>query len=136
MSERRDDELERELNALARELDGFRVGPPPRALLEQTLARAKQELRARVAERRLPLGFRRELARIAALAAPPLALVLAWNAYLLPRLPGVLDHWLPTPLANGLAFAYAGGALVCLALAAGFLPIAAHHGARLRAREA
>jgi len=43
---------------------------------------------------------------------------------------------LPTPIANGLAFAYAGGALVWLTLAAGFLPIAAHQRARLRAREA
>jgi hypothetical protein len=136
MSRLPDDELERELNALARELDGFRVGAPPRALLERTLADARRELRARVAERRVPAGFRRELAKVAVLAAPALALVLAWNAYLLPRLPGVLDHWLPTPLANGLAFAYAGGALVCLALAAGCLPIAAHQRARLRAREA
>ena len=137
MSESHDDELQRELNALSRELDGFRVGAPPRALLEQTLARAKRELRAQSgAERRLPVGFRRELARIAVLATPPLALVLAWNAYLLPRLPGVLERWLPTPLANGIAFAYAGGALLCLALAAGSLPIAAHQRARLRAREA
>jgi hypothetical protein len=136
MSQRPNDELERELSALARELDGFRVGAPPRALLEQTLARAKRELRARVAERRLPAGFRRELARVAALAAPALALVVAWNVYALPRLPGLLDHWLPTPLANGLALGYAGAALVCLALAAGFLPIAAHQRARWRAREA
>jgi hypothetical protein len=136
MSELRDDELRRELTALSRQLDRFRVGAPPRALLETTLARATQELRAQVAARRLPAGFRRELLRIAIAAAPPLAIVLAWNAYLLPRLAGALDQWLPAPIANGLAFAYAGGALVWLALAAGLLPIAANHRARLRAREA
>lgn len=136
MSEPRGDDLQRELTALSRELDAFRVGAPPRALLEVTLARATLELRAQVAARRLPTGFRRELFRIAIAAAPPLAVVLAWNAYLLPRLAGVLDQWLPAPLANGLAFGYAGGALVWLALAAGLLPIAANHRARLRAREA
>jgi hypothetical protein len=136
MSELRDDDLKRELTALSRELDGFRVGAPPRALLERTLARATQELRAQLAARRVPVGFRRELLKIAIAAAPPLALVLGWNAYLLPRLAGVLDQWLPAQLANGLAFAYTGGALLWLALAAGSLPIAAHQRARLRAREA
>jgi hypothetical protein len=136
MSELRDDELQRELTALSRQLDSFRAPTPPRALLEQTLARATQELRAQVAARRLPVGFRRELLRIAVAATPPLAVVLGWNAYLLPRLAGVLDQWLPAPIANGLAFAYASGALVWLGLAAGFLPIAAHQRARLRALEA
>ena len=136
MSELRDDELQRELTALSRQLDSFRAPPPPRSLFEQTLARATQELRTQMAARRLPVGFRRELLRIAVAATPPLAVVLAWNAYLLPRLAGVLDQWLPAPVANGLAFAYAGGALVWLTLAAGFLPIAAHQRARLRAREA
>lgn len=136
MSEPRDDELRRELNALSRELDGFRVGAPPPALLARTLERATLELRARVAARRVPAGFRRELLKIAVAAAPPLAVVLAWNAYLLPRLAGILDQWLPAPIASGLAFAYASGALVWLTLAAGFLPIAAHQRARLRAREA
>lgn len=135
-NELRDDDLRRELTALSRELDAFRVGPPPRALLEQTFARAAQELRAQLAARRVPVGFRRELIKIALAAAPPLAVVLAWNAYLLPRLAGVLDQWLPAPLANGFAFAYAGGALIWLGLAAGFIPIAAHQRARLRAQEA
>jgi hypothetical protein len=132
----RDFDLERELTALSRQLDAFRVGGPPRALVEATLARAKRELREQVAARRVPAGFRTELAKIAVVAAPPLALVVAWNAYFLPRLAGYLDAWLPLPIANGLAFAYAGGALVWLALAAGFLPIAAHQRARVRAREA
>jgi uncharacterized membrane protein (DUF485 family) len=136
MSELRDDDLQRELTALSRELDTFRVGAPPRALLETTLARATRELREQVAARRLPAGFRRELARVALVAAPPLAIVLAWNAFFLPRLAGYLDAWLPAPIANGIAFGYAGAALVWLALAAGFLPIAAHHRARRRAREA
>jgi len=136
MSELRDDELERELTALSRDLDAFRVGLPPRALIDATLARAKRELREQVAARRLPIGFRRELAKIAIAAAPPLAMVLAWNAFFLPRLAGYLGAWLPAPIANGLAFAYAGGALVWLTLATGFLPIAAHQRARLRAREA
>lgn len=136
MSELRDDELERELTSLSRALDEFRVGQPPRALLEATLARAKRELREQVAARSVAVGFRRELARVALAASPPLAIVLAWNAFFLPRLSGYLDQLLPTPIANGLAFGYAGGALVWLALAAGFLPIAAHQRARLRAREA
>ena len=136
MSELRDDELERELTSLARALDEFRVGQPPRALLEATLAHAKRELREQVAARSVAVGFRRELARVALAASPPLAIVLAWNAFFLPRLSGYLDQLLPTSIANGLAFSYAGGALVWLALAAGFLPIAAHQRARLRAREA
>lgn len=136
MSERRDDELERELTALSRELDGFRVGPPPRALLDATLARAKRELREQIAARSLPIGFRRELAKIALAAAPPLAIVLAWNAFLLPRLAGYLDHLLPAPVAHGFALAYAAAALLGLAGAAGFLPFAAHQRARLRTREA
>ena len=41
----RDLDLERELRALSRQLDAFRVGGPPRALVEATLARAKRELR-------------------------------------------------------------------------------------------
>jgi hypothetical protein len=136
MSELRDDDLQRELTALSRQLDAFRVGAPPRALLEATLARAKRELREQVAARRLPIGFRRELLRLSVAVVPPLAVVLAWNAFFLPRLAGVLDRLLPTPLASALAFAYAGGALIWLAIAAGLLPIAAHQRARLRAREA
>ena len=136
MSELRDDDLQRELTALSRALDQFRAGAPPRALVDATLARAKRELREQVAARRLPVGFRRELARIAIAALPPFAIVLAWNAYLLPRLAGVLDQWLPAPIANGIAFSYVGGALVWLGIAAGFLPIAALQRARLRAREA
>jgi hypothetical protein len=136
MSELRDDELDRELNALARNLDGFRVGAPPRALVEETLRRATLELRAQLAARRLPAGFRRELAKLAIAALPPLAVVIAWNAYFLPRLASTLDAWLPAPLAHALALAYAGGALLGLAIAAGVLPIAAHQRARLRVREA
>jgi hypothetical protein len=136
MSEPRDDDLERELTSLSRALDEFRAGAPPRALIEATLARATRELREQVAARRLPVGFRRELAKIAIAAAPPLAMVLAWNAFFLPRLAGYLDRLLPTPLANGIAFAYAAGALVWLTFAAGFLPFAALQRARLRAREA
>ncbi|HEY8121390.1 MAG TPA: hypothetical protein VII78_08735 [Myxococcota bacterium] len=136
MSERRHDDLDLELTDLSRALDEFRVGAPPRALLDTTLARAKRELREQVALRRLPVGFRRELLKIAIAAAPPLALVIAWNAFLLPRLAGVLDQLMPTPIANGLAFGYAGCALVWLTLAAGCLPIAANQRARARAREA
>jgi hypothetical protein len=136
MSDPRDDELNRELNALSRALDEFRVGAPPPALVDATLARAKRELHARIEARRVPAGYRRELARIAIAAAPPLLIVLAWNAFLLPRLADLLDRFLPAPLAAALAFAYAGGALLCLSLAAGSLPIAAHQRARLRAREA
>jgi hypothetical protein len=136
MSELRDDDLQRELTALSRELDSFRVGPPPRALVEATLRHATRELRAQLASRRLPVGFRRELAKLAIVAAPPLVMVLAWNAFLLPRLARVLSEWLPAPLAASLAFAYAAGALAWLGLTAGLLPIAAHQRARLRAREA
>jgi hypothetical protein len=136
MSELRDDEIARELRGLSRELDGFRVGAPPLALIETTLARAKRELRARLAARRIPAGFKRELAWLCAAALPPLAMVLAWNAYFLPRLADLLRGALPLPIANGIALAYAGGALLWIAIAAGAIPIAAHRRARLRALEA
>jgi hypothetical protein len=136
MSDAPDDEIERELRALSRELDAFRVPPPPRALLEATLARAKQELRAQVAARRVPIGFRRELAKLMVACAPPLAIVLAWNAFFLPRLAGYLDTLLPSAVAHWIALAYSGGALAWLALAGGLIPIAAHQRARLRASEA
>lgn len=136
MSDLRDDETLRELRGLSHELDAFRAPPPPRALLEATLARAKRELRAQLAARTLPAGFRRELAKTLIIALPPLCVVLAWNAYFLPRLAGYLEGWLPAPVAGGLAFAYAIGAFSWLALTAGSLPIVAHQRARLRTREA
>ncbi len=136
MSDSHDDETLRDLRGLSRELDAFRAPPPPRALFEATLARAKRELRAQIAARTLPAGFRRELAMTLVIALPPLCVVLAWNAYFLPRLAGYLGAWLPAPVATALAFAYAVGALAWLALTAGFLPIVAHQRARLRAREA
>ena len=136
MSDARDDETLRELRGLSRELDAFRALPPSRALIEATLARAKRELRAQIAARTLPAGFRREFAMTLIIALPPLCIVLAWNAYFLPRLAGYLESWLPAPAAAGLAFAYAVGALAWLALTAGSLPIVAHQRARLRIREA
>lgn len=136
MSDLRDDETLRELRGLSRELDAFRAPSPPRALLEATLARAKRELRAQIAARTVPVGFRRELAKTLIVALPPLCMVLAWNAYFLPRLAGVLESWLPAPAAAGIAFAYTVGAFAWLALTAGSLPIVAHQRARLRAREA
>lgn len=136
MSDLRDDETLRELRGLSRELDHFRVSAPPLALLETTLARAKRELRAQLAARTIPAGFKRELALLCAAALPPLAIVLAWNAYFLPRLAEVLRGVLPLRVANAIALAYAGGALVWIAIAAGAIPIAAHKRARLRALEA
>ena len=136
MSDLRDDETLRELRGLSRELDAFRAPPPPRALIEATLARAKRELRAQIAARTVPVGFRRELAKTLIIALPPLCVVLAWNAYFLPRLAGVLESWLPAPAAAGIAFAYAIGAFAWLALTAGSLPIVALQRARLRTREA
>jgi len=136
MSDTRDDEIQRELRALSRELDTFRAPAPPRALIETTLAHAKRELRAQVAARTVPIGFRRELAKVLIAATPPLVIVLGWNAYFLPRLAGYLDTLLPSAVAHWVALAYSGGALAWLALAGGLIPIAAHQRARLRASEA
>ena len=136
MSDLRDDEILRELRGLSRELDGFRVGAPPPALIESTLARATRELRAQLAARRIPAGFKRELALLCAVALPPLAIVLAWNAYFLPRLADFLNAWLPAPIAAVFALSYAGVALLGVAFTAGFLPFAAHRRARARSVEA
>jgi hypothetical protein len=123
-----DDEIRQALRALAPQLDRFRVSAPSAELVRQTFARARQELAAQ----RLPVGFRRELAKLLLAALPAFGLVLAWNAFFLPRLPGFLEALLPTPLAVGLAFAYAAAAAAWLAFAAGCLPFFAHQRARLR----
>ncbi len=123
-----DDDIRAALRALAPRLDRFRVAAPSTELVRQTLARARQELAAQ----RLPVGFRRELAKLLLVALPAFAVVFAWNAFFLPRLPGFLEVLLPTPLALGLAFAYAAGAAAWLAFAAGSLPFFAHQRARLR----
>ena len=130
-------ELQRWLRELAPQLDALReLPPPPPVLLRETLEAARQEL-ARSPEHspvsprnRLPAGFPRELARLAAAATPPLLIALAWNAWVVLRGSQLLGAILPEPAAHALPLAYAVGALGWLALAVGSLPLAAHRRAR------
>ena len=131
-----DPEIDEALRELAPRLDELRTAAPQRALLASTLLRAKSELRSVVAARTLPAGYSRELVRLVALALPAFAAVVAWNVFLLPRLPGVLGAWLPSPIALGLGLAYALGVAGWLALTAGSLPLLAHLRARQLTREA
>ncbi len=143
MTERGDEELARELAALAPRLDGFRVDAAPAALVASTLRRARAELSRRPAlaaggappPRSLPVGFYRELGRLVAASLPPYALVLATTAFVLGTGASWLSGWLPAPLVSAVTAAYALGTLGWLALAYGSLPLAAHRRALLQLRE-
>jgi hypothetical protein len=86
------------------------------------------------AARRLPVGFRRELARLFAATLPALALCAAWAAVLLAHGPAWLGAWLPA----GVALAFVGAQLVAglsaLGLVTASLPLVAHRRALLRMR--
>lgn len=136
MQDVRDDEITSELRALASELDSFRAPAPPRQLLASTLALAKRELRASVAARTLPAGYRRELARLLAAAGPALAIAGIGTLGLVKALPAQLEAFLPEPLAWAAALAYVSTVSLWLAVCAGSLPLLAHRRATLRARGA
>ena len=132
--------LARELSALAPLLDGATPPGPAPALVERTLRLATAELARRpallpgVASARvsLPVGFRRELARLVASALPALALGLGWVALLLWLEPGWLATWLPADLALALVAAQLLAGLLALGLVTACLPLVAHRRALLR----
>lgn len=134
------DELEAALGDLAPILLARDTLPEPSdALVSATLERASALLHAPVAVPRhaeIPVGFKRELAKLLAAVAAPLMLVLAWNAFVLLRLPEWLAAWLPESLAWALPAAYVLGAAGWLALVLGSLPLVAHRRAWQRHQEA
>jgi hypothetical protein len=135
---RRDAELEAALRQLGPALDRVEVPPPPPALVDRALLAARAELaRPPMAPVRpgLAPGFGRELARLLALTAAPLALLVLVNAAIVWNAPGWLADWLPAPLLALGAAAWAFGALGWLALVWGSLPFVAHRRALTRLRE-
>ena len=138
----RDDRLEAELGALAPLLDRLEPPAPPPALVERTLRLASAELRRAPAiapgvaasRKDLPVGFRRELVRLVAATLPALALVLAWDAFLLREGSAWLSAWLPARLAFALVAAHVVGGLGWIGLTYASLPLVAHRRTLLRPR--
>jgi len=138
----RSPEKTQELGDLAERFDGWTTPEPGENLLHNTLALSSALLREPVPESThatIPTGFKRELAKLLAVALPPLALVVAWNAFVILQLPDVLSRWLPAWLPEGLAFAlpaaYVLGAAGWVALVFGSLPVVAHRRAWHRTHE-
>ena len=144
MPEQRDEAaLALDLAVLAPLLDAPAPAPPA-ALVERTLRLALAEL-ARppallpgvpVVRAQLPVGFRRELARLLAVALPVLALGLAWAALVFRLGASWLEAWLPAELAVVLVGAQLLAGLSALGLTTASLPLLAHHRALLRMRGA
>jgi hypothetical protein len=140
VTELADDRLELELRTLGGWLDRIDAPSPPAALVERTLRLASAELLrppalapgVDAAQRRLPSGFRRELARLVLTTLPALVLVLCWAALLLREGPAWLSAWLPADLAFALVVAHVAGGLGWLGLGCASLPLVAHRRARLR----
>jgi hypothetical protein len=134
--------LATELAALAPVLDRTRAPAPPPALLERTLRMAAAELARTPAllpgvasfRPQLPVGFRRELARLLVTSLPALALGFAWAALLLWLAPAWLAHWLPAGVALALVGAQLVAVLSALGLVTASLPLFAHRRALLRMR--
>ena len=129
-----DAELEAELRALAPRLDRVAAPAPPAALVARTLRLASAELRrppalapgVPAARAELPVGFRRELARLVAATLPALALLLAWDVFLLREGSAWLAGWLPAALAFSLVAAHVAAGLVWIALTYASLPLFAY----------
>ena len=146
MTELRSDEAELavDLAMLAPVLDGAPAPAPSPALLARTLRLALDELAkppallpgVAAARAQLPVGFRRELARLLAAALPALALGLAWAALVLRHGPAWLGGWLPADLALALIGAPLLIGLCALGLTTASLPLLAHRRALLRTRGA
>lgn len=144
MTEPRPDDawLAGELALLAPALDRAVAPAPPAALLERTLRMASAELSRKPAllpgvasmRRQLPVGFRRELARLVAASLPALALGIAWAALLLRLGPDWLGLWLPASLALALVGAQLFAGLSALGFVTASLPLVAHRRALLRMR--
>jgi hypothetical protein len=84
----------------------------------------------------VPVGFKRELARLLGASALSLPLFLLWNLAVISLGREILATWLPASLTWGMAGAYAFGAIGWLALVLGTLPVLAHRRALLRHHEA
>lgn len=144
MTEPRTDDawLASELAVLAPALDRAVTPAPPAALLERTLHLATAELSRNPAllpgvasaGRQLPVGFRRELARLLVATLPALALGIGWAALLLRLGPDWLGAWLPAGLALALVGAQLVAGLSALGLVTASLPLVAHRRALLRLR--
>jgi hypothetical protein len=134
--------LATELALLAPALDRAVAPAPPAALLERTRQMASAELARNPAllpgvasmRRQLPVGFRRELARLLAASLPVLALGIAWAALLLRLGPDWLGLWLPASLALALVGAQLFAGLSALGFVTASLPLVAHRRALLRMR--
>jgi hypothetical protein len=138
----RDDQLAAELRAVAPLLDRIEAPAPPPALVERALRLASAELRRPPAlapgvaavRVQLPAGFRRELARLVAATLPVLALLVAWDGFLLFEGPAWLSAWLPARLAFALVAAHVAAGLGFLALTYASLPLFAYRRTLLRPR--
>jgi hypothetical protein len=135
---------DRSLAAELARLDAAPAPAPSAALVERTVRLATAELArapslvpgVAAVRRQLPLGFRRELARLLAPALPALGLAVAWAALLLRVAPGWLAAWLPSDFALALVGVPLAAGLCALGLASASLPLIAHHRALLRMRGA
>lgn len=133
-------ELDDDLRAIAAWLDRIEAPAPPAHLVERTLRLASARLAHPPAlvpgvaapHGPLPVGFRRELARLVLATLPALALVLAWAALLLHEGPTWLATWLPARLAFAVVATHVTGGLGWLGLTYASLPLVAHRRARLR----
>jgi hypothetical protein len=135
--------IDRELARLAPTLDSLEVSAPSEALVDRTLQMASAELRLETQtalQQRghafIPVGFKRELARLLGASALSLPLFLLWNLGILSLGREILITWLPVSFTWGLAGAYVFGAIGWLALVLGTLPVLAHRRALLRHNEA
>ena len=136
---RRDEEIRAGLRRLAQALDAVEAPRPPAELVDRTLRAARVELARALPEparAAMPVGFKRELARLLGLSAAPGALALLWNALVVVLAPSILTSWLPAPVASALVGLYAFAALGWLALVYGSLPFVAHRRALMRHQEA
>src|SRR5215468_2116421 len=146
MSEPRHDDaaLATELAALAPLLGRTAAPLPPAALVERTVHLATAELARAPAlvpgvgpvRERLPVGFRRELARLLVPALPALALGLLWTALVFRLGASWLAAWLPAGVALVLVAAQLLAGLSALGLITASLPLLAHRRALLRTRGA
>lgn len=109
---------------------------PSQALVQRTLLATRSALRRRKpVEAPLPVGFKRELARLLAAPLAVLPLVLLWNWTVLVFGGELLAAWLPTALIAALGAAYALAAGGSLAAVFGSLPVVAHGRTQQRLRE-
>jgi hypothetical protein len=140
-----DAELEAELRALAPLLARIATPEATPALVERTRRLAVAQLGFRpalapgVASARedLPRGFRRELLRLVVATLPALAILLAWDAFLLSEGAAWLEGFLPAGVALGLVAAHVVGGLGWIGLTYASLPLVAHRRTlRLRSSDA